>query len=166
MPHLNHSLSTYNAIREQIVALEADIDEETLADTLEGLTDLHEVIAAVVRAAVVDEALVDGLKRHMQALQERMRRISERAGERRRIARDAMVEADLKKITTSDFTVSLRPSSPRAIIIDEQEVPNDFFKAQAPKLDKVSILGALKSGTPVPGATLSNQESVLSVRVK
>jgi hypothetical protein len=37
MTQLTHSLTIYQAIRERIIALEADIDEETLADTLEGL---------------------------------------------------------------------------------------------------------------------------------
>lgn len=166
MPDLSHSVSTYRTIRNQIVALEADLDEETLADTLEGLTDLHEVIAAVVRAAVVDEALAEGLKGHVQLLKERGQRLSGRAAARRRIARDAMLEVELKKVTAPDFTVSLRPAPPRAIIIDETAVPYDFLKPQPPKLDKQSILDALKHGVAVPGATLSNRESILSVRVK
>ena len=68
MPHLPHSLSTYHVLRERIRAAEQDIDDETLADTLEGLTDLHEVIAAAVRSAVLDEAMANGLKGHISTL--------------------------------------------------------------------------------------------------
>ena len=75
MDPLAHSLTTYQTIRDRIIALEADIDEEALADTLEGLTDLYEVIAAVARSALVDEALAAGLKGHIQNLQDRLRRL-------------------------------------------------------------------------------------------
>lgn len=88
--HLTHSLAVYQTIRDRIIALEADIGEATLADTLEGLTDIHEVLAAIVRSALLDEALAEGLKGHIQLLQGRLQRLTERGAERRRIARDAI----------------------------------------------------------------------------
>jgi hypothetical protein len=119
MNSVDQSLFVFKAIRERILAANASVDEETLADTLEGLTDIHEVLAAVVRSALLDEAMVDGLKGHMQRLQARLDRLAERASERRRVARDAMAEADIKKVVAPDFTLSLRPVPPALVVIDE-----------------------------------------------
>ena len=166
MTSLTLSVTTYQTIRQRIIALEADIDDTTLADTLEGLTDLHEVVAAVVRSALIDEAMADGLKGHIQLLQERLRRISERAEERRRIARDAMVEVDVKKIAAPDFTVSVRPGAPGLVVVEANVIPEPYWRRREPILDRVGLINDLKRGTPVPGATLSNPEPVLSVRVR
>ena len=166
MSTLTHSLTTYQTIRERILAIEADIDDTTLADTLEGSTDLHEVVAAVVRSALIDEALVEGLKGHIQALQDRLHRLIERASERRRIARDAMIEVDVRKIAAPDFTLSVRPGSPALVVTDEKAVPDPYWQPREPRLDRVGLINDLKRGTPIPGVALSNPEPVLSVRVR
>ncbi len=166
MSQVGHSITVYQTIRERIIAAEAGIDDVTLADTLEGLTDLHEIIAAVVRSAVVDEALAVGLKGHIQLLQERLRRLVERAGGRRRIARDAMLEVDLKKVVAPDFTVSVRPGSPALVVADEAAIPECYWVPVDPRLDRIGLLNNLKKGVSVPGVALSNPEPVLSVRVK
>ena len=118
------AINNYQLLRDRILALERGIDEDTLADTLEGITDLNEVVAAIVRSALFDEALVDGLKTYIATLQERAARISERAAERRRIARDAMIEVDLKSIKAPDFTLSLRTGSPALVVLDEGAIPH------------------------------------------
>jgi hypothetical protein len=166
MDELNHAVATYQSIRERILALEADIDDTTLADTLEGLTDLHEVVAAVVRSALLDEALAEGLKGHIQALQDRLHRLVEHATERRRIARDAMIEVDVRKIAAPDFTVSVRPGTPGLVVVSEHDIPEPYWLPREPRLDRVGLINELKRGAPVPGAALSNPEPVLSVRVR
>jgi Siphovirus Gp157 len=166
MNQLAHSLGVYQTIRERIISLEADIDEATLADTLEGITDIHEVLAAIVRSALYDEALAEGLKGHIQRLQERLERLTERVAARRRIARDAMIEAEIKNVAAPDFTLSLRPGTPSLVVVDEVEVPNDYWEVREPRLNRASALSDLKNGVPIPGLQLSNPEPVLSVRVR
>ena len=62
MNKLAFSMATYLSLRDRLLAEEPDLDERTLADTIEGLTDLHEIVAAIVRSAIVDEALAEGLR--------------------------------------------------------------------------------------------------------
>lgn len=166
MNYTSSAASSYLSLRERIRANEPEIDETTLADTLEGLTDIHELVAAIVRSAMADEALAEGLKGYIHTLQGRLKRHTTRADNRRQIARDAMAEVAIKKITAPDFTLSLRPGSPALVIIDDGAIPQPYWQPQPPRLDRVKLLNELKTGAVVPGVHLSNPEQVLSVRVR
>ena len=167
MNDVSRSVSSYRIIRERILALaNDDIDETTLADTIEGLSDFNEVAAEVIRSALLDEAMADGLSQYIDRLQGRLRRLAERAKERRRIVRDAMMEVDLRKIVAPDLTLSVRPGSPSLIVVDEPTIPEPYWVQQKPKLDRIQLINDLKRGMPISGATLSNPEPVLSVRVR
>ena len=60
--------SRYQQVRQHLQEAYPGLDDETLDDTLEGITDLHEMIAAVIRSALVDEALQVGLKGRLEEM--------------------------------------------------------------------------------------------------
>ena len=64
-------------------------------------------------------------------MQERLERLQDRASKRRQIAKDVMVELDLKKITAPDFTVSIRPGMPAFLVLDEAAVPSIYWQPSA-----------------------------------
>ena len=163
---LEFAAVTYRAIRDRIRQQEPQLDEQTLADTVEGLTDFHEILVAIVRSALADEALATGLKGRVAEMQNRLDRLQDRASKRRQIAKDVMVELDLKKITAPDFTVSIRPGTPALLVLDESAVPSIYWQPSAPKLNRQGLLSELKGGAKIEGVVLSNPEPVLSVRTQ
>ena len=163
---LGFAAITYRTIRDRIRAEDPQIDEQTLADTVEGLTDLHEIVTAIVRSALADEALAAGLKGRIADMQGRLERLQDRASKRRQIAKDVMVELDLKKITAPDFTVSIRPGMPALLVLDESAVPSIYWQPVDPRLKRHELLSELKQGADIQGVTLSNPEPVLSVRTR
>jgi len=164
--HLYAEVHRFSALRERLLAQVPDIDAETLTDTLEGLSDIREMISAVIRSALDDETLADGLKNRIADMKQRLDRLERRAERKRDLAASALIEADIAKLTESDFTASLRAGSPVLEVITEQAIPSDYWKPQAPKLDRQALLQALKAGETVEGATLVAGRPQLTVRTK
>jgi Siphovirus Gp157 len=156
----------YRTIRDRILAEDPQIDERTLADTVEGLTDLHEILTAIIRAALADQALATGLEGCIGEMQARRERLQDRAAKRRQIAKDVMVELALKKLSAPHFTASIRPGTPALMAIDEAAVPSIYWEPREPRLNRQGLANDLKQGAEIAGVALSNPEPVLSVRTK
>ena len=159
-------ISKYRLLKQRLISDFPDLDQHTEIDTLEGITDLHEMIAAVIRSALVDEALRAGLRGRLDDMKERLSRLEVRASKKRELALHAMSEVGLSKLEQPDFTASTRAGSPALIVMSEQTIPEAYWLPQPPKLDRQGLLGELKRGAAIPGAELSNPKPVLMVRTK
>ena len=166
MDQLTFSAARYSAIRDRIRAQDPQIDEQTLADTVEGLTDLHEIVTAIIRSALQDEVLASALKSRISDMQARLERLQDRASKRRQIARDVMVELNLRKLNAPDFTASIREGTPSLMVINEEAVPKIYWTPCEPRLNRQGLTRDLKQGEEIAGVTLSNPEPVLSVRTR
>jgi hypothetical protein len=165
-PVLKTEVSKYQLLKERLLSTFADLDEPTVSDTLEGITDLHEMIAAVIRSALLDDALETGLRTHLADMRQRLTRLEERGAKKRKLALEAMCEVGLQKLEQPDFTASARAGLPPLTIVSESLVPETYWIPQPPKLDRHALLTDLKRGAEIPGAQLGNPRPNLAVRTK
>ena len=159
-------VATYVHLQARLKAELPDLDDITLADTLEGITDLRELLAQLIRSALEDEVLASALTTRLAELRSRLQRLGQRADKKRALALKAMAEADIKKLVAPDFTASLRLGAPVLDIVAEDRIPSAYWKPQPPKLDRLGLLAALRGGTEVEGAMLAAPEFQLNVRTK
>jgi hypothetical protein len=163
---LSVEASKYQLLKQRLLSEYPRADDETLLDTLEGITNLHEMIAAVIRSALVDEALQAGLRTRLEEMRQRLRRLEERGTKKRELALEAMCEVGFKKLEQPDFTASARAGLPSLVILADQDIPDPYWVPQPPRLDRQSLFADLKRGTAIPGAQLGNPKPTLAVRTK
>ncbi len=159
-------LTYHRYLRERLEAAFPDADEETLMDTLEGMTSLTDSLAELLRSSLEDQTFATALRGRMSDMQARCGRFEERARKKRELVCTVMEEAGVRKLTEPDFTVSLRASRAPLMVIDEDSIPGDFWKAQAPRLDRLGLISALSGGRDIPGAVLGNPAMTISIRTK
>ena len=83
---LHSEAAQYRALSDQLKSDYAALDDETLADTLEGLSDLPAMIEEIIRSGLEDEAMIAGLKLRADAMAERLSRLKERHHKKRQLA--------------------------------------------------------------------------------
>lgn len=163
---IGQELGQHEYLRGQLAEKFPDVDEETLRDTLEGMTDLTDMLAELIRSSLDDKALVTALKQREADMQERRKRFETRAEKKRDLVWTVMERANIKKINAPDLTASLRAGKPKVMVAVESEVPGMYWLPQDPKLDRNGLYRDLVSGTEIPGATLANAPPTLTVRTK
>ena len=141
------------AAQQAISALPDDADNALLLDTIEGESDVMEVMDRLAELAIADKLLAERAA-------ERAKRIAARAERSRAVIARILEALELTKLERPLYTASV--SYHRELgSLDEAELPAEYWR-HAP--DKVAINKALRAGQPVPGASLGNDQPRLTIR--
>lgn len=159
-------MSTLYELTEQFqellsMALDPDVDEQALADTMEAIDGEIEVKAEGYAKVMKElDADVSAIKAEIARLTERKKSIETNIDRMKRSLESAMRLTGKTKFKTSLFSFIIQ-KNPASLKIDNPDrVPEEFLIPQDPKIDTVSIKKELKEGTVFDWCHLEQSESL------
>ena len=167
MSDVNHRLIQEIKAADVLKANLTDIagdDTDLIRDMIEGETNLLALIAKADLQMIQDAALVEASKQAVETIESRATRISKRIELTRAAVMTAMQISERNTLELATGTLTIKSLPAKAIIVDEAQIPSQFWKSQDPILDKKAILSALKEGQSIEGAQLSNGGETLQIR--
>lgn len=157
LPALYELAREYRDAAERLADL--DLDEQTVADTLEGLAgDLEVKATNVAMFARNLEATAAQIKDAEAQMAARRKAVENRATNLRRYLLVSMQQAGIQKIECPYFRLAVRDNPPAVDVFDAAQVPAEFMRqpeTPPPAPDKTAIKDELKAGRDVPGCRLT-----------
>lgn len=142
--------------------------DEALETTLEGESNLPEMLASMARQAVEAEDYSAAIGNRIKILSDRVARLESRAQRIRVAMAWVMSEAGMNKIPADvlpDMTVSMRDGNAPLIIPDGVSVPDEYCRIKR-EPDRPLIRTYLQGGKQLPFAYLGNPMPTLTIRSK
>jgi hypothetical protein len=134
-----------------------DADEDAAMTVVEGETSLVEVIDQILVRIATLEAYQDGVQDTIGKMKGRADRLDMQAARLKASLMMALDTIGAKKMERPTATLSLAKSPDKAVITNEADLPSSFLiEKTTVSPDRKAILAALKEGTAIPGAELSN----------
>lgn len=151
------------AAKDLLAELSSD-DAELNHDMTEGETGLFEAIEAALAEIDDCDVTIEGCKAKEKQMADRRKRAEGRQERLRTLIEQAMLVADMPtvKLPCATFSVSHRPPAP--FVADEALIPAKFWKQPDPVLDKKAINAASKDGEEIPGVSMTNGSTSLTIR--
>ncbi len=142
-----------------------EFDPETFWDSLDGETDAVDIADRLISSMQDDATLADAAKEYAAEISSRAKRISERAGAKKKALLQILDATGEKKLERPLATISRRAGSISVSITEESVIPSQLMKTTVFP-DKSEIKKQLQAGEVVPGAELVRGPDTVSVRVK
>lgn len=142
---------------------ELELDEQTVADTLESLGGELEQKAQNVALFIRGiEADADAMRQWAKDATDRAKAMEQRAERMRDYLAGCMQSCKIEKISGPGVELGFRKSS--AVVIDGQDlIPAEYMRtkpAPPPEPDKKAIADAIKAGHDVPGAHVEQRKTL------
>lgn len=139
-----------------------DLDDQTIADTLDGMAGAIELKARNVAFVIRNcEALATQIKEAEERMAARRKALENRAARIRSYLQANMQACGMSAIECPEFKLAIRNNPPAVVIDAESQIPAEFMtqpEPPAPRPDKKAIAAAIKSGREVSGAHLEKSE--------
>jgi hypothetical protein len=161
---MNQSLyviaNEYQAMVERL--MNSDLDEQTIADTIEGASGELELKVTNVAMFIRNlEASAEQIKLAEKAMADRRKALENKADSVKRYLFDNMKRTGITKIDSPYFALTIKKNPPSVIIDDVALIPNEykvFLPPPPPTPDKAAIKAALQEGKTVEGAHIEQGE--------
>lgn len=113
--------------------------------------------AKVYRQILSDVQVCEDEKRR---LSERKKKLENSAEKLKGLMFEGMKMTDAKKIHRPEFDISIKKNPPSLQIAPDAQIPEEYYKAQAPILDKAMLKDDIKNGLKIDGISLIQTERV------
>ncbi len=144
--------------------LNMDLDEETLADTLESIEGEFEEKADNICHVIAEVGgKVDIIDAEIKRLQARKKTLSGRKDSLRNYLLTQMEVIDKKKLETPKFTITRVLGRDTCLIENESVIPQMFQKTTI-SIDRALLLQHLKDGESIDGAVIGTGASSLRIK--
>lgn len=155
---LYNLVGSYNQLWNQI----EEMDLDALEDTLQSIEDAIEVKAenyAYMMRMMDAEAEV--IKAEEKRLADRRKAVENRKERLKANLENGLLMAGIDKVKTPTVTVAIQNNPPSVQIEDEDLVPEQFVTVEIiRKIDRKSILQALKDGDLIEGCSIKQGKSL------
>jgi len=141
----------------QRLAAELDSDDyRLLHDSIEGSTDVFELIDRIAEQSVADQRLVEIGKERLQRIEKRSDKARDLIG--RMLAALGLDEPLQRPLYTASLTYSRK-----AIVTDEALVPEKYWRRS---VDMRALSSAMRQDDHVPGVEFSNPQPSLRIMTR
>ena len=147
--------------------MEMNLDEQTIADTIEGSS--LEISKKIENYGIVlrdRESFVDAISKEIERLTERMNAEKKRIERTKNWLLSSMVTLEIKQVECPLFTIAVQDNPPSVDVYNDNLIPEEYMRVPEPKPpvpapDKRLILSDLKAGKEVAGCVLKRDKRIV-----